>query len=151
MPWRKNDYPASMKNLQPRVREKAVDIANALLKDGYEEGRAIAIATAKAKEWDEDHPKHEDSKLDDHFNRSAVTGKSKSGMPDSARKGSSNLHVVPDGDGWAVKEEGAQDTLLQAETKAEAVDKAKQWASDANKSAIVHRKDGTVEHSHNYS
>jgi uncharacterized protein YdaT len=145
MPWRKNDYPVSMKNLQPRVREKAVEIANALLKDGYEEGRAIAIATAKAKEWDDDHPKHE-----------ARSQKGDSYKPDSANKdtdkdNSSNLHVVPDGDGWAIKEEGAHGARLHAETKVEAVEKAKQWASDANKSAIVHRKDGTVEHSHNYS
>lgn len=56
MPWSKQDYPPSMKNLDPRVREKAVEIANALLKDGYEEGRAIAIGTAKAEEWDKDHP-----------------------------------------------------------------------------------------------
>jgi uncharacterized protein YdaT len=60
MPWKNNDYPVSMKNLEPRVRKKAVEIANALLVDGYEEGRAIAIATAKAKEWDDDHPTHHD-------------------------------------------------------------------------------------------
>jgi uncharacterized protein YdaT len=58
MPWTKNDYPVSMKNLEPRVREKAVEIANALLEEGSEEGRAIAIATAKAKEWAEDHNSH---------------------------------------------------------------------------------------------
>ncbi|SDD31164.1 hypothetical protein SAMN02799630_02741 [Paenibacillus sp. UNCCL117] len=45
-----------MKNLDTRVRNKAVEIANALLEDGYEEGRAIAIATAQAKEWNENHP-----------------------------------------------------------------------------------------------
>ena len=56
MPWNKSNYPISMKNLEPRVREKAVEIANALLEEGYEEGKAIAIATAKAKEWNEDHP-----------------------------------------------------------------------------------------------
>lgn len=33
------------------VRNKAIDIANALLADGAEEPRAIAIATAKAEEW----------------------------------------------------------------------------------------------------
>ncbi|GIO40762.1 hypothetical protein [Paenibacillus apis] len=57
MPWSKGDYPPSMKNLDSRVRNKAIEIANALLEDGYEEGRAIAIATAKAEEWDENHPK----------------------------------------------------------------------------------------------
>ena len=41
------------------MRNKAVEIANALLKEDYDEGRAIAIATAKAQEWDENHPKDE--------------------------------------------------------------------------------------------
>lgn len=50
MPWSKDDYPDSMKNLDPEVREKAVEIANALLADGMKEGRAIAIAISKAKE-----------------------------------------------------------------------------------------------------
>lgn len=60
MPWSKDNYPPSMKNLKPRVREKAVDIANALLEEDYEEGQAIAIATAKAQEWDDNHPEEEE-------------------------------------------------------------------------------------------
>jgi uncharacterized protein YdaT len=51
MPWTYQDYPASMKNLSAEVRRKAIDIANALLDDDYEEGRAIAIATAQAEKW----------------------------------------------------------------------------------------------------
>ncbi|MDN4078392.1 hypothetical protein QYF52_10650 [Paenibacillus polymyxa] len=62
MPWNKHDYPSSMKNLEPRVREKAVDIANALLREGYEEGRAIAIGTAQAEEWNDNHPEEENKK-----------------------------------------------------------------------------------------
>lgn len=58
MPWSKNDYPPSMKNLDSRIRNKAVEIANALLDEGYEEGRAIAIGTSKAEEWDKNHPSH---------------------------------------------------------------------------------------------
>lgn len=61
MPWNKRDYPPSLKNLDPRVRDKAIEIANALLDDGSEEGRAIAIATAKAKEWNQDHPRKAES------------------------------------------------------------------------------------------
>lgn len=53
MPWNENEYPPSLKNLTEEVRNKAIEIANALLEDGYEEGRAIAIATAKAEEWAE--------------------------------------------------------------------------------------------------
>ncbi|GAB4017924.1 DUF2188 domain-containing protein [Spirosoma koreense] len=51
MPWTTNDYPASLKNFMAPVRNKAVAIANALLAEGAEEQRAIAIATAKAEEW----------------------------------------------------------------------------------------------------
>jgi uncharacterized protein YdaT len=51
MPWNNDNYPVSMKNLTEPVRNKAVEIANALLDEGYEEGRAIAIATARAEEW----------------------------------------------------------------------------------------------------
>ncbi|MBD3388817.1 MAG: DUF2188 domain-containing protein [Candidatus Altiarchaeales archaeon] len=50
MPWSKSDYPDSMKNLDVKTREKAIEIANSLLEDGYEEGRAISIAISKAKE-----------------------------------------------------------------------------------------------------
>jgi len=51
MPWDATRYPASMNNLPERVREKAIAIANALLEEGMEEGKAIRIAIAKAKEW----------------------------------------------------------------------------------------------------
>ncbi len=50
MSWTKQGYPDSMKNLDPEVREKAIEIANALVEEEeYDEGRAIAIATAQAK------------------------------------------------------------------------------------------------------
>ncbi|KTD22291.1 Uncharacterized protein conserved in bacteria [Legionella lansingensis] len=49
MPWTKSDYPDSMKNLDSSIRNKAIEIANKLLKEGYGEGRAIAIAIDRAK------------------------------------------------------------------------------------------------------
>lgn len=42
-----------MSHLAPVVREKAIDIANALLAEGMDEGKAIRVAIAKAKEWAE--------------------------------------------------------------------------------------------------
>jgi uncharacterized protein YdaT len=51
MPWSADHFPASMRRLDPRVRGKAIEIANALLQEGSPEGRAIRIAIAKAKEW----------------------------------------------------------------------------------------------------
>jgi uncharacterized protein YdaT len=56
MPWDATRYPASMQNLPARVREKAIEIANALLAEGMEEGKAIRIAIAKAREWAAHHP-----------------------------------------------------------------------------------------------
>lgn len=53
MPWDETYYPRSMRNLPPEVRLKAIEIANALLEEGYDEGKAIRIAIAKAKEWAE--------------------------------------------------------------------------------------------------
>jgi hypothetical protein len=51
MPWNTAYFPASMKNLPPEVRAKAIDIANALLDEGHPEGQAIRIAIARAKQW----------------------------------------------------------------------------------------------------
>ncbi len=51
MPWSMKDYPQSLKNLEEPVKKKAIEIANAMIDEGYEEGRAIPIATSQAKEW----------------------------------------------------------------------------------------------------
>lgn len=53
MPWTLQRYPASMKNLPPIVREKAIEIANALLGEGHPEGLAIRIGIARARQWAE--------------------------------------------------------------------------------------------------
>jgi uncharacterized protein YdaT len=51
MPWNQQHYPTSMKHLPDGIRDKAIEIANALLAGGHEEGQAIRIAIARAKEW----------------------------------------------------------------------------------------------------
>ncbi len=51
MPWNDERYPPSMRNLPPPVRGKAIEIANALLRQGRTEGSAIRIAIAQAKRW----------------------------------------------------------------------------------------------------
>lgn len=55
MPWNSATFPVSMKNLPPRVRVKAVAIANALLETGHPEGQAIRIGIAQAKRWAAEH------------------------------------------------------------------------------------------------
>jgi len=56
MAWTKKDYPVSLKNLDTKVRNKAIEIANALVEEeDMDESKAIPIATSKAKEWAENH------------------------------------------------------------------------------------------------
>lgn len=55
MPWYNGDYPPSYKNQPKALREKAVEIANALLKEGVEEGIAIATGLKNAREQLESH------------------------------------------------------------------------------------------------
>lgn len=55
MPWTSEYYPKSMQHLPDPVREKAIEIANALLAEGMDEGKAIRIAIAKAREWAKHH------------------------------------------------------------------------------------------------
>jgi uncharacterized protein YdaT len=50
MPWFNGDYPPSYKNQPLPLREKAVEIANALLQEGVEEGIAIATGLKQARE-----------------------------------------------------------------------------------------------------
>ncbi len=50
MPWYNGNYPPSYKNQPVKLREKAVEIANALLAEGMAEGVAIATALKRARE-----------------------------------------------------------------------------------------------------
>ncbi|WP_162911030.1 hypothetical protein [Azohydromonas sediminis] len=51
MPWTVERPPAAMTHLPWPVREKAVEVANALLERGRDEGQAIRIAIAVAWRW----------------------------------------------------------------------------------------------------
>jgi uncharacterized protein YdaT len=51
MPWYNGDYPPSYKNQPKQLRDKAVEIANEVLKDGAEEGIAIATGLKRARQY----------------------------------------------------------------------------------------------------
>lgn len=51
MPWTNGDYPLSYKNQPTKIRHKAIEIANAILAEGAEEGIAIATGLKKAREY----------------------------------------------------------------------------------------------------
>jgi len=51
MPWNESYYPPALQHLDPLIRSKAIEIANALLEEGHDEGFCIRVAIARAKAW----------------------------------------------------------------------------------------------------
>lgn len=51
MPCTLKGYPEKWKEFETLKREKAIEIANAMLREGYLEKDVIPIATKKAKDW----------------------------------------------------------------------------------------------------
>lgn len=116
MPWTKNDYPDSFKNLEPDVRNKAIEIANALLREGTEEGRAISIATAKAREY--------------------VHG-------DEAKR--TNYQAKAREEEWILMKEDGKRAIFTEDTKEELLEKAKPYVNEHNGTLAVYHADGSLE------
>ena len=115
MPWNKDDYPDSFKNLNADVRNKAIEIANALLRDGYEEGRAISIATAQAQknvEGKGDHPIYEIRSHDD---------------------------------GWQLKKKDSKKAILIEETKEELMGEAKRYVTKNHGELHIYTSSGELQ------
>ena len=51
MPWYNGDFPPSYKNQPQKIKDKAVEIANEMLKEGADEGIAIATGLKRAREY----------------------------------------------------------------------------------------------------
>ncbi|MCY8989641.1 DUF2188 domain-containing protein [Bacillus atrophaeus] len=143
MPWSMKDYPNSFKNLDKPVKKKAIEIANAMINEGYEEGRAIPIATSQAKEWAQHASKDEIADFVKHDN---VTKRDRdsdsSARPELMDKAE---HVIKHKDGWAVKTEDAKRVTEVKDTKQEAISRAKEIAENKGTEVIVHKADGSVQ------
>lgn len=132
MPWTKSDYPDSMKNLPANVRNKAIEIANALLEErNMDEGIAIATAISRAKDWAANRGMKEE----------ASPGESRT---TDVKHHGEDRYVTPEKDGWAVKKEDSN-RREHFDTKKEAVKNAKTEAKDENASVTIQRKDGKVQ------
>lgn len=142
MPWSYKDYPTSMKNLTSEVRHKAIDIANALLDEGYNEGRAIAIATAQAEKWaaHRNKPIRKD-------NASGSTGQAVA----SDNGNGHVIHVMPNprDDGWIAKQ--GQKQIAQGKQKEDVIDKARERAKSQNTHLCIHDDSGDVASEEDYS
>ncbi|AXF56451.1 DUF2188 domain-containing protein [Salicibibacter kimchii] len=147
MAWNMNDYPSSWKNMDRTVRKKAIEIGNAMLEDGHDEGRAIPIATEQAKEWRENAS---ESEIQQFLKEEDTT-------PENDRDGSRPellerpQFVTPHSEGgWAVQAEGAYQPSEVFENKKEAVTRGREIARNKGTQLIIHREDDSVEEKHNY-
>lgn len=61
-----------------------------------------------------------------------------------------DIHVVPRGDGWATKKEGAQRAGVVTGTQKQAIERAREQAIRECVEVIIHRKDGTIRDSDSY-
>ncbi|MBT2581312.1 DUF2188 domain-containing protein [Planococcus sp. ISL-109] len=115
MPWNKKDYPDSFKNLDPDIREKAIDIANALLRDGYEEGRAIPIALDQARE--------------------TIQGNKESPI----------YEIRKHSEGWQLKKKDSKKAILIEETKDDLMGEAKRYIQRHDGELHIYADDGSLQ------
>lgn len=130
MPWTSNDYPDSLANFNAPVRDKAIEIANTLVEDqGYDEGKAIAIATTQAKQW--------------AARRDIPLGEGEGDQGPSEAK-PVEVHVIPTDDGWGLRNVDTDEVALSFETQAEAILAARREAKSANTDVVIHAPNGQI-------
>ncbi|MGM0172951.1 DUF2188 domain-containing protein [Enterococcus sp. DIV0800] len=149
MPWNINDYPASMKNLDPLIRKKAIDIGNALLNNGYPDDRAIPIATSQAEKW------YKDASADEkkEFQKAKAPQKTDTHARNKNIKKLMNadVKVKYEEDQWQVISEGASQASDLFDTKEKAIERAKEIAKNKESSVKVYKQDGLLQQTFDYS
>lgn len=143
MPWNMKDFPASMKNLDKLTRKKAIDIANALLDEGYPDSRAIPIAIDQAKEWYENASESERRTFQKEKNPSKSDKHDTN--PRAGKLLDSDVIVEYAEEQWIVKSKGAKKASNHFDTKKEAIEKGKQVAQNKESTLVIYKKDGTKE------
>lgn len=139
MPWTMNDYPDSLKNLDEITRKKAIDMANAMLDEGYDEGRAIPIATSEAKKWKQNASKQEQENYKKNGQPTKRSEKDKRYENNPERLDEREL-VEPHKDGWAVKSEHANKASYVFENKQKAIERAREIADNKDTEVKVENK-----------
>lgn len=143
------DYPSTMKNLDELVRKKAIDMANALLQDGYPEDRAIPIATKQAQRWyDNASPEEKES-----FRHEASP--KKTDQHDGAKQNENlldtNVQVKYQDKQWQVISKGAKKPSETYDSKDEAIERAKYIAQNKETKLEIYKQDGQLQETRDYS
>lgn len=139
MPFDRKNYPSSMKNLDKEVRDKAIDIVNAMLKEGYKEDNAIPIAISQAKDWANDASNAElkEIRKKDLKDHEKSAGKSGSRLQESDVEVSYNY----DEEKWQVKSKKASQVEGYYDTKKEAKKRAEEIAENRESKVITKTKE----------
>ena len=61
-----------------------------------------------------------------------------------------NQHVVPHGDGWAVRAEGNERATSVHRTQSEATDSARQIATNQRSEVLIHGRNGQIRERNSY-
>lgn len=136
MPWTMEDYPQSWKNMEPLERKKAIDIGNAMLKDGYKEENTIPIATKQAENWYQTASKKELEELKNK--KITVHEKDELSNPKLNNK---DVHVYYEDDAWKIKSEDAKQASDSFDKKEDAMKRARNIADNRKTEIIEHKKD----------
>ncbi|WP_040225371.1 hypothetical protein [Bhargavaea cecembensis] len=116
MPWDEHDYPASMKNMDEKVRSKAIEIANALVREGYSDDHAIPIAMDQARDYVEgdsgDRPVFE---------------------------------VKENGEDWILQKSDSDKEIYKEKTKKDLLDKAKDYVNEKDGILKIYKGNGDLE------
>ena len=139
MPFDRRNYPNSMKNLDKVIRDKAIDIANAMLEEGYDEDNAIPIAISQAKDWAEDASQSEKNKIRKKDLKDHEKSEEKSG----ARLQDADIVVSYnyDEEKWQVKSKDADQAEGYYESKKEAKNRAQEIADNRESKVITKTKE----------
>ncbi|MBR7552645.1 DUF2188 domain-containing protein [Allobacillus sp. GCM10007491] len=141
MPWDKNDYPSSLKNFDEATRNKAIEIANAMIEEGYDENRAIPIATDQAKEWADGASKDEKDEMK-NISNSTLKDHEEDEYDTDLDLLDNDVLVKPHEDGWAAQTVGAERADQVFDKKEDAIERAKEIAENKESKVLVQDKDG---------
>lgn len=133
--WTMKDYPNSWKNFDELERKKAIDIGNAMLKQGYKEENLIPIATKQAQDWYKDATKDE---LDELKNKKITQHKKDDSV--NVDLMDNDVEVYFEDESWKVKTKGSKRASQTFDTKKEAVARAKEIAENKGSTVIAHKK-----------
>lgn len=140
MPWTKNNFPNSMKNLPEAVRDKSIEIANALLDEkSMDEGIVIATAISRAKDWAVNHGK-------------SIEPTTSDAKTTDVKQHGEDRYVIPyEGNEWAIKKEGAERVEKVFHSKRDAVKQARKEAKESNSSLTIQKKTGQLQQRISYN